>query len=445
MMNETELILDVQTPTGTRHIALRAGELSFGRGAAANVQIDDPGLSRLHASIRREGDAWVLRDENSVNGTVCNGKPVNAAGVCLAHRDNIRFGAVATVKVTLRAVAGERAAPASVGAALPRAAVIATVVLLAIVLVGVIVWLMQSANARKRETTSMALNPVAPSATVAALPSIAPTNPTLAMLPPASASVLDAALPDATVGKLYQQMNEEERYDFLDRKARQITRLMGNREYIFEREVLGYIKEYADGYARRTGNRVQQGWGKDTRVMFDRAVTYAPDIIAAFRQERVPVVLGLYIPVIETEYSPCLTSPVGAVGLFQFMPDTAKGYGVDPARRCDEKVMAPAAARYMKDRIREFGTDAMSVALSIAGYNRSPASVRRDLQDVVDNKTNERSFWTLLARKQELDHFFQNENVKYVPKFFAAAIVGENPAVFGLSIRKLSTYDQPAR
>jgi hypothetical protein len=105
--------------------------------------------------------------------------------------------------------------------------------------------------------------------------------------------------------------------------------------------------------------------------------------------------------------------------------------------------MAPAAARYIKDRIRDFGTDSKSVALGIAGYNRSPRSVRRDLQTVIDSKENDRSFWTLIARKEHLDRFFQNENVKYVPKFFAAAIVGENPEAFGLRVRRLSTYDQP--
>jgi len=35
---------------------------------------------------------------------------------------------------------------------------------------------------------------------------------------------------------------------------------------------------------------------------------------------------------------------------------------------------------------------------------------------------------------------FQSENFKYVPKFFAAAIIGENPQDFGLKLQPLSTY-----
>jgi membrane-bound lytic murein transglycosylase D len=176
--------------------------------------------------------------------------------------------------------------------------------------------------------------------------------------------------------------------------------------------------------------------------MFDRAVGLAPLIIAAFRQEQVPPVLGLYIPMIETEYNECLRSPVGALGLFQFMDFTAVEFGVRPDQRCDSKVMAPAAARYMKKRLNEFGLDAMGAALGVAAYNRGPDSVRSDLLQIINSRDNERSFWTLIARKEELNRFFRDENVKYVPKFFAAAIVGENPQTFGLRISNLSSYDR---
>jgi hypothetical protein len=96
----------------------------------------------------------------------------------------------------------------------------------------------------------------------------------------------------------------------------------------------------------------------------------------------------------------------------------------------------------MADRIAEFGPDSMSVALGIAGYNRSPDSVRRDLRDVLNSENRERSFWTLVANSNKLDHYFQGENIKYVPKFFAAAIVGETPWAFGIQMQPLSTYTE---
>ena len=55
-----------------------------------------------------------------------------------------------------------------------------------------------------------------------------------------------------------------------------------------------------------------------------------------------------------------------------------------------------------------------------------------------------RSFWTLIANKNILQggagKQFNAENIKYVPKFFAAAIVGENPQDFGVTLQPLSSY-----
>jgi membrane-bound lytic murein transglycosylase D len=197
-------------------------------------------------------------------------------------------------------------------------------------------------------------------------------------------------------------------------------------------------------YSARVGNRSTRLWGEDLETLFKRAQGYSPVIIRSFNARGVPPAVGLYLVMIETEYHNIRTENfAGAMGLFQFIAPTARAYGVDPADRCDVDKMAPAAARYIAERIAEFGPDAMSVALAIAGYNRSPDSVRRDLKDVLDSENKERSFWTLVANSDKLDHWFQNENVKYVPKFFAAAIVGENPWAFGLEMNPLSTYTQP--
>jgi hypothetical protein len=244
--------------------------------------------------------------------------------------------------------------------------------------------------------------------------------------------------------ELYSSMGEKERYDFLGGAARQITGKIGTRLYEFDGEVVGYIKRYVDSYNERIGKRSTAQWGEDLNFVLGRAIKLAPGIIAAFRQENVPIVIGLYIPMIEVEYSEkCLKSPAGAAGLFQFIAATAIEFNIRPDQRCDNRVMMKAAARYMKRRLNEFGPDAMGAALSVAAYNRGPGSVRDDLGKIINSRDNERAFWTLIARKEELDRFYQNENVKYVPKFFAAAIIGENPRVFGLRIRNLSSYDQP--
>ena len=57
-----------------------------------------------------------------------------------------------------------------------------------------------------------------------------------------------------------------------------------------------------------------------------------------------------------------------------------------------------------------------------------------------NNEDKERSFWTLIANQGKLDEYFQRENVNYVPRFFAAAILGETPWGFGIPLRPHSTY-----
>jgi pSer/pThr/pTyr-binding forkhead associated (FHA) protein len=431
-----ELILDIQYPGGETKVTLNEEGASLGRGEAAQVRIDDPGLSRLHASVSRRGEEWIIADAGSVNGTFVNGRSVTRAGAALRNRDVIKLGESTIIRVTLGATApdGRRAEgrKSARGEGAPRLALVTAIALSLVILAGVAALGID----KLREPSEPDTAPATPEV-ISPLAKITPT------ITPGGAPSETPVITPAALLAPYLKMSEVEKYNFLSLKARNITRMMGNREYVFDREALDYIKYYVDGYAKRVGNESRTLWAEDMRFMMGRATEYAPDIIAAFRRENTPIVLGLYIPVIESEYHKCLKSPADALGLFQFIAPTAEHYGVPAEKRCDEKLMAPAAARYMKDRIKEFGTGPMSVALSIAGYNRDPASVRRDLQDVVTSKSNERSFWTLLARKEELDHWFRNENVKYVPKFFAAAIVGENPASFDLRIRKLSTYDQP--
>ncbi|HEY6802060.1 MAG TPA: transglycosylase SLT domain-containing protein [Pyrinomonadaceae bacterium] len=241
--------------------------------------------------------------------------------------------------------------------------------------------------------------------------------------------------------KLYLQMPEEERYDFIEQRARHISSMIGSGTYEFSRPSINLIKQYVDAYARRVGNGSKATWGEDLNLVFGRGQRYAPTIIRAFNRRGIPPAIGLYLVAIETEYTNFeQENSAGAAGLFQFIPATAEGYGVAPNERTNVNKMSDAAAHYIADRISEFGTDPMSVALCIAGYNRSPDSVRSDLQSVMNSANKERSFWTLVTNSDKLDHWFQGENIKYVPKYFAAAIVGETPWAFGLNMKQaLST------
>jgi hypothetical protein len=247
--------------------------------------------------------------------------------------------------------------------------------------------------------------------------------------------------------RLYREMSEEEKNEFVKRRAEHVAVMMGHRPYAFTPEALKQVRFWLDAFAKRAGNGRTGLWGGDTFTILERGRTYAPTIIHAFRERNVPVVVGLYIPFIEKEYvNDSSENSAGAAGLFQFVGPTAEGYGVPAAERTNVDKMSVAAAKYFRDNMMSFGNDPMSVALSIAGYNRAPESVKRDLRNVLNmpsNEDKERSFWTLIANKGVLDEKFQNENVNYVPRFFAAAIFGETPWAFGAKARPLSTYTEP--
>jgi hypothetical protein len=467
-----QVTLTINSADGTRLAHLTGESLTLGRTDAAGVVIAcDEGLSRRHATVRRQGGRVWLVDEGSTNGTLVNGVRVAAGGITLSDGDEISIGHSTIIKIGIKPdVAapggGAPAVNAAAAAPLPLPVLVAAVAGVLILLGGVGFALYRVTRA---ETTNIVrvVEPDTANATVMRLDSAGaqsnaggpgsaqakPTPeatreaaPTSILSPALSAPVADEPEPPAARRRLYRQMSEEEKTEFIKRRAQHVAVMMGRRPYSFTPEALTQIRFWLDAFARRVGNGRTGLWGGDTIFILERGKKHAPTITRAFNEHNVPVVVGLYIPFIETEYTNISTSNVaGAAGLFQFLGPTAEHYGVPRGERTNVPKMAGAAARYFRDNILSFGDDPMSVALSIAGYNRAPESVKRDLRNVLNapnNEDKERSFWTLIANQGKLDEYFQRENVNYVPRFFAAAIIGETPWAFGLQMRPLSTYTE---
>ena len=119
------------------------------------------------------------------------------------------------------------------------------------------------------------------------------------------------------------------------------------------------------------------------------------------------------------------------------MPGTSASYGVAKADMCDVEKMSAAAAHYVADRMAELGEDSESLTLVLLSYNRGAESVRGSLRQLRGTGNYERNFWTLLANSPSSDP--RDEHARYVPSFFAAAIIGENPQRFGLKTPPLSS------
>lgn len=65
-------------------------------------------------------------------------------------------------------------------------------------------------------------------------------------------------------------------------------------------------------------------------------------------------------------------SPVGAVGLMQLMPSTAKNIGVDPHNPLANVV---GGAYYLKMQLNRFAGQAQALAYAVAAYNAGPQAV----------------------------------------------------------------------
>jgi serine/threonine protein kinase len=243
----------------------------------------------------------------------------------------------------------------------------------------------------------------------------------------------------ATANKLYREMSEAEQYAFIEAQEQRISAMMGDRLVRLNQDALRVIKRQVDAYVTRLGSQSKEYGSGDLRLIYERAVPYIPLIARSFSARKVPVIIGIYLPMIESEYKPCYESSFGAKGIYQFLPQTARLYGVAPEEMCDAEKMTPAAAHYIADRMAELGDDSQSMTLVILSYNRGPEWVRDTLRQLRETDNYERNFWTLFANRDKLDESFRRESAGYVPLFFAAAIIGENPHNFELRLPPLST------
>ena len=66
----------VQGGQPIRTFPLAGPELTIGRAEQSDIALSDPGVSRNHARVVREGDDFIVEDLRSTNGTEVNGQPV---------------------------------------------------------------------------------------------------------------------------------------------------------------------------------------------------------------------------------------------------------------------------------------------------------------------------------------------------------------------------------
>ena len=162
------------------------------------------------------------------------------------------------------------------------------------------------------------------------------------------------------------------------------------------------------------GRRIMAGW-------LTAQGRYRDLIVSHLRSAKLPEDL-LYVAMIESSYDPNTLSRAGALGLWQWMPEGAKIYGLRRDRWVDERKdpyrSTIAQMDYFKDLYQRFGDWHIALAAFNMGYGAMLRSIAR---------YNTNDYYQLCAYENAIPW----ETCWYTPKVLATAIVGRNRAAFG--------------
>ena len=155
-----------------------------------------------------------------------------------------------------------------------------------------------------------------------------------------------------------------------------------------------------------------QAHGKYLEQMKATALPYFNLIDGILTQYGLPKELK-YLAVIESDLKSNALSNVGARGPWQFMPYTAKGYGLRVNQFVDDRTdyykSTNAAARYLLNLYKDFN----DWLLVIAAYNGGPGRVYTAI-----NKSGSRNFW-------KLQYYLPEQSRNHVKKFIATHYIME--------------------
>ena len=461
------LSISIEKGTAERRTYTFAQPFRVGRDKTCDVRLSDPGVSRFHAEFWFKEGAWWVLDLESANGTYVNGMKVDRAP--LARQARVELGPGGPVLAVALEVAeqsdptmaaqfsmthyqkhyieGSDERKAGQHTLMIRSAfkhsqkrqrhifVAVIAVFAGLALIAGIYAFLKHREIEKQIALAQDIFYAMKSLELQFAP----------LLNSAKASQ-DAKLLDQVRHYRVQRLEMERKYnEFLttlesydkdlspqERQILRITRLFGECEINappgFVREVLAYIEKW------KTTKRLKEA------IERARSLKFIPTISRTFSEYDLPPHF-FYLALQESDFNLNACGPQTdfgiAKGIWQFIPSTAANYGLrvgplqhlrQPDPRDDRhhfEKSTQAAARYIKDI---YDTDAQASGLLVmASYNWGENRVLRLLQRMPKNPR-ERNFWRLLALYRNQ---IPKETYDYVFFIISAAVIGENPKLFG--------------
>ena len=156
-----------------------------------------------------------------------------------------------------------------------------------------------------------------------------------------------------------------------------------------------------------------------------RANRYFPIIAPILKEENMPEDF-IYLAAIESSLNTRALSPVKAAGIWQFMADTAKRYGLEVNKDVDERYniekATRAACQYLREAYEKYG----SWVTVAASYNAGQAGISRRLEEQnVDHA---------------LDLLLVEETSRYMFRIMALKEIMSDPYRYGFVIHKEQLY-----
>ncbi len=163
----------------------------------------------------------------------------------------------------------------------------------------------------------------------------------------------------------------------------------------------------------------------NTLLTLKRANRYFPVMAPILRNAGVPADL-IYVACIESYLNPRAFSPAKAAGMWQFVPATAKQYGLEVSDEVDERYdvekATRAAVKYLREAYAKYG----NWESAVASYNAGQARITTELGRQGVNSA--------------YDLYLNDETSRYMFRLLAMKTIMENPRRFGFKVRPNQLY-----